>query len=176
MSVHLPSPWLRSNPAKVHASIHLTFTSFLHYCIFVPPCRAKLWIEFYSSAVTGNVFGLLRADSKAAVAEAKAKLVDGMKVAEACLLRQGNDQGGDYFLGGQFTIADIATVTFLQRSLVVLPAYRDVDMWAIMEEHNLGRLQRWAKAVLARPAAMETRPADDVMVKSWGKIVAAMKD
>lgn len=32
------------------------------------------------------------------------------------------------------------------------------------------------KAALARPSAQQTKPSDDVIIKSWGKFVTPLQD
>ena len=137
--------------------------------------KAKLFIDTFTSALVAPLFGLLRADTAEAVAAGKEKLVAGLKVIDACLCMHGNEEGGSYFFGGRFCIADVCTVPFLQRSLVAMSEYRGIDVWGLMEEQKLERLTRWAEAVLARPSAQETKPADDVMAASWKKFVVEVK-
>ena len=61
------------------------------------------------------------------------------------LKRHGNEDGGSYFLGGTYSAAETLTTPFLARSLVSLPATRDVDVLAIAEEKGLDRFVRWVK-------------------------------
>lgn len=136
--------------------------------------RAKLFVEVFNGAVTGPTFALLRADTPEAVAAGKEKLAAGLKVVDTALRRHGLPSG-DFFLGSQFSLADVCTLTFVQRSVVVLPVYRGVDVWAMMEEGGLERLQRWARAVLARTSAQATKPEDDVIAQSLAKFVTPMK-
>ena len=137
--------------------------------------KAKLFIETFTSSLMGPMFALLGADSQESIHSVREKLVKGLHVLDSALKKHGKDDGGDYFLGKQFSIADVCTVTFLQRALAALPVYRDVDISKLMQEEKLERLERWCKAVLERPSAIETKPADEVIVKSWGKFVAEVK-
>ena len=47
--------------------------------------------------------------------------------------------GGDYFLGSQYSLAEVLSTGFLQRALVALPHFRGIDLWEILKEHNLSR-------------------------------------
>ncbi len=61
------------------------------------------------------------------------------------LKRHGNEDGGSYFLGSTYSAAETLTTPFLARSLVSLPATRDIDVLAIAEEKGLDRFVRWVK-------------------------------
>lgn len=137
--------------------------------------RAKLFIEIWTNYVTSALFGLYRADSTEAVDTGRAKLTAGLRMVEECLRRHGHEDGGSYFLGSNFTIADVATVPFLQRLVVTLKAYRDIDVGGIIRDEKLARLQRWMDAVLERPSALSTKPSDDVIVSSMRKFVVDIK-
>ena len=70
----------------------------------------------------------------------------------AFLVSQGSTAGGAFFLGGQYSIAEVLTTSLLQRALVYLPAYRGVDVWSLVREHKLERLEAWMTAALERPS------------------------
>lgn len=57
------------------------------------------------------------------------------------LQQHGTTAGGDYLLGGQFSLAEVGTTSFVQRALAALPHYRSVDTWALLKEQGLAR---WA--------------------------------
>jgi len=67
------------------------------------------------------------------------------QVVDEFLKRHGNEDGGSYFLGSTYSAAETLTTPFLARSLVSLPATRDVDVLAIAEEKGLDRFVRWVK-------------------------------
>ena len=48
--------------------------------------QARLWAELFGSAFTGAVFGLIRAETREAVAAGKEKLAHGLQVRAACCL------------------------------------------------------------------------------------------
>ena len=68
-----------------------------------------------------------------------------VQVVDEFLKRHGNEDGGSYFLGGTYSAAETLTTPWLVRSLVSLPATRDVDVLAIAEEKGLDRFVRWVK-------------------------------
>lgn len=137
--------------------------------------KAKLFIDTFTNNVTSAFFTLFRADTAEAVAAGREKLADGLTALNTCLCMHGNEEGGAYFLGGQFSLADVSTVPFLQRMLVCLPEYRGIDVRELMHEKKLDRLVKWAEAVLERPTAKETKPDDDVIISSLKKFVVDMK-
>lgn len=61
---------------------------------------------------------------------------------EVLLTRFGSTEGGNYFLGGQYSLADVATSTLLHRAIILLKAARDIDVHAIIKEHKLDRCAR----------------------------------
>eukprot|EP00887_Chlorella_sp_A99_P006102 scaffold22.g6102.t1 len=93
----------------------------------------------------------------------------------------GSEEGGDYFLGGTYSLAEAGTVGFLQRGLAALPHFRGLDLRQLIRDQarprpcGLDRLERWAEAALARPSSQQTRPSDDTVRKSWAKFVVEIK-
>ncbi|KAL4424504.1 hypothetical protein ABPG77_006813 [Micractinium sp. CCAP 211/92] len=137
--------------------------------------RVRLFIETVGAQLTGPMFGVLRADNRQAVQEATTKLVAGLKVLDAFIRLHGSTQGGDFFLGS-YSMAEACTTGFLQRGLAVLPHYRGIDLWGLVRENKLDRLESWMKAALARPSAQQTKPADNVIIQGFGKFVTPLKD
>jgi glutathione S-transferase len=138
--------------------------------------KAKLFIETFTNHAISPFFALFRADTAEAVAAGREKLATGLTVVDACLRMHGSEEGGAFFLGEKFSIADLSTVPFLQRMIVCMPVFRGIDMWEVMKEAKLDRLVKWAETVLERPTAKETKPADEVIIKSLKKFVVEMKD
>lgn len=133
--------------------------------------RCRLFVELFTNYINSAMFGLYKADSHDAVKAGREKLVYGLRIMDECLRRHGHENGGSYFLGGHFTIADVITTPFLQRVLVTIPGYRNIDVWEIIREEKLERFHRWADAVLARPSSQETKPTDEVILSSLRKFV-----
>merc|ERR1712154_176879 len=80
-------------------------------------------------------------------AQARASLMDGLAEFEAAMAPESE---GPFFLGDDFTIADIALAPFWQRMVSVLRAYRKFDPSACP------RLQAWYEAVESRPSFQRT--------------------
>jgi glutathione S-transferase len=130
--------------------------------------RARLFAETFSTGPWAGFLALLRAGTPAALEEAKAKTSAGFAALNTCLEKHGREEeGGSYFLGLQYSLADALTVSLLQRILVAIPILRGIDTNALLQEHT--RAARWAAAVLARPSAVETQPDPEVMANSLRK-------
>lgn len=138
--------------------------------------KAKLFAEIWGSYIGPAQVAVLQADTKAKLAEAVQKLVAGLKVVDAFLVSQGSASGGAFFLGGQYSIAEVLTTSLLQRALVYLPAYRGVDVWSLVREHKLERLEAWMTAALERPSAKETMPEEGPLVEHGRKFTKPMLD
>jgi glutathione S-transferase len=114
-----------------------------------------------SGDMIGSLYGVIftdeegRADAiksaKAAVAKVEAALVDQQKV-----------YGGPFFLGTQFTLADINVVPFLQRMAVILPAYADFDPLA-----EAPALRRLHHAASIRPSVFSTSQPASAYVSGY---------
>ncbi|EFN56598.1 hypothetical protein CHLNCDRAFT_144343 [Chlorella variabilis] len=75
--------------------------------------KAKLWAELFGSNVA-----ILKSDTKAKLAEAEQQMARALaQVLDALLRSQGSQDGGDYFLGGKYSIAEVLTTSLLQRAL-----------------------------------------------------------
>ncbi|KAI7842579.1 hypothetical protein COHA_003683 [Chlorella ohadii] len=137
--------------------------------------KARLFIELFNSHFTGNMFGLYSTETKEQVEQARAKLAAGIKVLDSTLRLHGSEEGGDYFLGGFYSVAEVFTTGFVQRGLASLKEYRGVDLAELVKEVGADRFERWMHAALARPSAQQTKPADDVIVEGLRKYVAPFK-
>lgn len=58
---------------------------------------------------------------------------------ETLLNRLGSTEGGNYFLGGEYTLADVAHSTPYFRTINVLKPARGIDINALIKEHGLDR-------------------------------------
>lgn len=138
--------------------------------------RARLFAETVSGAFTPAVFALLRADSAAGVAEGRERLEAALRTLDSFITLHGNEEGGSYFLGGAFSLAEVFTLGFVQRALATLPHFRGVDLRAAMRAQGCARLERWVDSTLARQSARDTCPSDDTICQSWGKFVTPLAD
>ncbi|KAL6785484.1 hypothetical protein ACKKBG_A00445 [Auxenochlorella protothecoides x Auxenochlorella symbiontica] len=138
--------------------------------------KISLFIELFPPSIFSNAFSLVKAETRAQVAERLPALVQGLKTANALLTSLGSSEGGDYFAGAQYTLADIATSPLYHRAVHLLKGHRDIDIPAILQEHKLDRLAAWSKAVLERPSFQETAPDAEVVIKSMAKFVNPLSD
>lgn len=107
-------------------------------------------------------------------AEALKKLLEGMEAADAFLAAQG-EEGGPFLLGGQFSLAEMATAPFALRFLVVLPGLRPaIDPLELMRERGLSRLMAWMEAVRARPSCTASLPPPANLVESYKRLLERM--
>jgi glutathione S-transferase len=76
-----------------------------------------------------------------------------------------SDDGGDYFDGGRFSLVDVALAPFWQRILAV-----GRDFFGLtfpMEEPEFQRLEKWWKAVKARPSVANTIVCEPRLVSTY---------
>eukprot|EP00854_Cymbomonas_tetramitiformis_P017963 gene17963-21394_t len=98
--------------------------------------------------------------------KAREELENGLRALDTFLLKNGSAQGGDYFLGGQFSMAEVMTGPFILRRMVTHAEFCDFDFREVCERHGLkelayGFVQRmlaWMEAVSQRPSLVETIP------------------
>lgn len=62
-----------------------------------------------------------------------------LQVVDVALQWHGALGGGDYFLGPQYSLAEVCCTGFVQRALLALPHFRGVDVWGLAREQGLGR-------------------------------------
>lgn len=74
-----------------------------------------------------------------------------LQVIDAFLKAHGS-QGGDYFLGGNFSIAEVNTAPFLRNFVLWLPAHRNIDVLAQAQKAGHSRFVSWAK--VRRPSSI----------------------
>jgi glutathione S-transferase len=138
--------------------------------------KARLWADLWGSYVGPAQTAILQADTKAKVAEATDKMAAALKVMDAFLRSQGSTEGGAYFLGGRYSIAEVLTTSLLQRAIVYPKAYRGVDLRQLVKDNKLERFEAWMEAALARPSAQETHPDEAKLVEHGTKFTKPMQD
>lgn len=78
---------------------------------------------------------------------------------DAFIRLHGSAEGGDFFLGGAYSMAETCTTGFVQRGLAVLPRYRGVDLWGLVREHKLDRWGGWGWSTGVVHAQQQQRAA-----------------
>ncbi|KAI3427050.1 hypothetical protein D9Q98_006991 [Chlorella vulgaris] len=137
--------------------------------------KAKLWAELFGANVGAAQVAILKSDTKAKLAEAEEKMVHALTAMDAFLRSQGSDDGGSFFLGKQYSIAEVLTTSLLQRALAYTKAYRGVDLWRLVADAKLARLEAWMKAAMERPSAKETAPDETELLAHGRKFTVPME-
>lgn len=95
----------------------------------------------------GSLFPALNMLDEEAARKAQTKLLDAWK-------EFSKEVKGPYLLGSQFTIADIALISFAERASILLPHYKSVAFPPAGEEFD--GLRNWIAACMARPSVKIT--------------------
>jgi hypothetical protein len=74
-------------------------------------------------------------------------------VLDKFIRKQGSSEGGAFFLGAKFSYAEVNTLPFLRRGVVILRALRGFDILAIVQAKGLTRLGAWIEVGLAAPCS-----------------------
>lgn len=114
-----------------------------------PFLRAQVrhWAAHVDEGIVPHYDRLLTAREDGERAAARSSLLDGLETFAAAMAPA---KEGPFFLGDDFTIADIALAPWWQRMVSVLRAYRKFD------PSVSSRLQTWYEAVETRPAFRRT--------------------
>lgn len=59
--------------------------------------------------------------------------------------QHGSSKGGDYFLGGSYSFAEVAGTPFVHRASAALPALRGYSIDTAIQQQKLTRLDAWIK-------------------------------
>lgn len=147
-------PALEHRGERIHDS--LVTAEYIHEAFDGPPllpktpylrARVRLWAAHVESRVVPHFDALLVARDEDQRQQARQALIEGLTEFEAAMAPEAE---GPFFLGDDFSMADIALVPWWQRMVSVLRAYRKFDP----SVHP--RLQAWHEAVQARPSVRRT--------------------
>lgn len=136
--------------------------------------KVRWFVDLFSELFLPNLFGMLRADSQEALDEVKEKFDNGLKLLNK-FVEQHSFEGGDFFLGADYSFAEVAATPFVQRASVALPEYRGYSLELAFKQHNLARLQAWYKAASERPSHQQTAPEPEQLIASWSKFVGEFR-
>jgi glutathione S-transferase len=123
--------------------------------------KVKLFVELYTSEAQPFNYKALGASTQEEVDEAIKGFLNGYKILDGFLKDHG-EAGGDFLLGSEFSYAEAATLPFSYRAFLTIPAFRNVDLWKLLEDNSLQRVTKWLKAGFARPSVKETLAPDEV--------------
>ncbi|KAK9840020.1 hypothetical protein WJX74_002198 [Apatococcus lobatus] len=137
--------------------------------------NVKLFVETFQAQLTGNIFRLLRADTKADLEEAIKAADAGAKVLNDFVKVNGSSEGGSFFLGSKYSYAETMTTPFVLRALL-LKDYKKYDLVGRAKEHGLDRLAAWIEASLSRPSAKTSSPSHEALVETMAGYNQPLKD
>ncbi|RUS14735.1 glutathione S-transferase [Endogone sp. FLAS-F59071] len=130
----------------------------------VKRAQVRFFIEYYSSKIGSLQLKVLASlNDKEALNGIFAQFRDGLKRANQLLLEQ--SPTGPYFLGDQFSLADVAIAPFIARFQVFRDNY--LEDFVIPEEYD--RLLSWGKALQERESFKETWPGSEFILQAYAK-------
>lgn len=132
-----------------------------------PACPKQRWAMRLFMDTSGNAgfLGVLFC-STGELAEQIEELAPRLKLVEACLEKHG-DSGGPFFLGPNFSMADLLVAPMIVR-WVLIGRMRGFDGLQLAQDLGLGRLASWAKAVSEHPSVSSTLSDDYVAAARAG--------
>ncbi|KAI8812809.1 glutathione S-transferase [Cladochytrium replicatum] len=131
-----------------------------------PIARAQVrwFIQYFTDKVNAAWFKLLGGvNDEAPKAAAAEGFNEGLKKIDAVLREQSAE--GPYFLGSQFSLADVAAVPFIQRFSAVAGPVLGVRI----NTDGLDRYNAWVKAISARESVVKTYWGDDNVIEGYKK-------
>ena len=96
----------------------------------------RLFIQTFMEKLAAYYFAFLAAGSAARVRELFSAIVQGLACVESCLRKHGEEGGAGYFLGEQYTLAEVMTAPFVVRMLANFREHRGVDVPESMSFHG----------------------------------------
>ncbi|KAI9270341.1 glutathione S-transferase [Phascolomyces articulosus] len=132
----------------------------------VKRAQSRYIIEYFSSKVTSPWYGFLSDFKK----ENLNKYTDALDVAYTrindLLLEQSST--GPYFLGSQFSLADIGVASFyLRQQATHKLLLNDLQIEAV---NKYPRVKEWLEGISSRPSIKETYPGDEYVIKIFNKL------
>ncbi len=145
-----------------------------------PLARAKMRLlgEMWAASGVANYWALLLAgmdkeeEKKRVEVE---KLKTGMKMMDGFLRQYGGHGKGPYLLESGFCVGEVCIAPFVQRLLIVLPHWAQVDPLALAQELGCGRLQDWMEALAMRPATVASGGSKEETIANYTRLLAMMK-
>lgn len=74
---------------------------------------------------------------------------------------------GPFYLGKRFSFADVCAVPFLIRFNILLPYYRNVDVFEPCEQYDAARFRAWFNAASNRPSVKKTSPKEQDVLRFY---------
>ena len=68
--------------------------------------------------------------------------------------------------GGEFSLAEAVAAPWVERMLLMLPYWRNLEILRLLESQGLTRTAAWMRAVAARPSVLATSAGEAEMVRA----------
>eukprot|EP00930_Biecheleria_cincta_P028111 TRINITY_DN19603_c0_g1_i1.p1 TRINITY_DN19603_c0_g1~~TRINITY_DN19603_c0_g1_i1.p1 ORF type:complete len:328 (+),score=43.88 TRINITY_DN19603_c0_g1_i1:60-986(+) len=158
-------PALENGGEKVHDSTVLL--EYVHEAFIGPPllptspyarAQVRLWSKHVDLHIVPNYERLLAAHDQETRSLAREDLLRGLSEFQSVMAPLTE---GPFFLGDDFSMADMALAPWWQRMCSVLRAYRKFDPTAFP------RLQAWFEAVEARPSFAQTSVDPEKLIEDF---------
>ena len=128
--------------------------------------RARTWIKFADSRLYAKTETLLHSSDPVVHARIGAQLADDLRFLQLHAFAD-LPQDGPYWLGAEFSLADIAFYPWFEQ-VCVLERYRGFQMPA-----ECNRLFEWREAVSARSAVRAIAEPPEFYLEGYGRLAAA---
>lgn len=123
--------------------------------------QVRQWSTFASEKIIPHYYKMLMAQDEAGREAAKRSVLSGLATWSDAMHTQ---ESGPFFLGKQFSYADVALFPWVERLLTVGAAYRKFEL---PEEPRFDRLRAWHEACRARPSVRATLADDSKLVANY---------
>ncbi|KAI9497063.1 glutathione S-transferase [Zychaea mexicana] len=132
----------------------------------VKRAQIRFAIEYFSSKVSSVWYNFLMHEFKK---ENLAKCIEGLEAGytriNELLLEQA--PSGPYFLGSEYSLADIAIAPIVARQAAGFKAF--LNGLEIEAVKKYPRLQEWLEGIVSRPTFKETYPGDEIVINFYKK-------
>ncbi|OLY80566.1 Glutathione S-transferase omega-1 [Smittium mucronatum] len=128
--------------------------------------KVRFFVEYFGTKVIPLMFKLIHAYKDETVkAEAYSEIVEELRVVNKKLLE--NSDTGPFFFGKDFTIADIATITFVERLEMAL----EITNLEIKSVSGLERYNVWKSTIMAKPSYISSLATREELMESYKKFM-----
>jgi glutathione S-transferase len=121
--------------------------------------RIDLFVDLYMGNVVPGYYRLMKAKKKSELKKHYEKFLHALVKVDNCLRMHGCEDGGPFFIGYNFTLAECLTAPFVVRMLANLPFHRSIDIFEDCRSLNLMKLFVWLEAVRDRESLALTSPS-----------------
>lgn len=146
--------------------------------------RVRLFIQFFRDQVLPHYQRIVHVDKPELVEESHQKLLAALEAVDQFLRLHGGsgaagavgphagfimrdedqEPRGAYFLGRQYSLAEVACTPWIARLAHVLPEWRGLDVVQECRRMGATRVADWMSACLERPSAARTDPTPEDLI------------